>query len=104
MEITVIDGLLITLIGLVVVFAVLFILVGMIELLHLVLKDRKQAPKQVKAKNEAPKPPRVLHPVAVPTGDAIEQDGEFLAAVSAAVATYINKPNGSFEIKSIKEK
>lgn len=103
MEITVMDGLLITLIGLVVVFAVLFILVMMIELLHFILKDRKKAEKPQQVKQEIKKP-RVLYPVQVPSGDAIEKDGEFIAAVSAAVASYINKPNGSFEIKSIKEK
>ena len=102
MEITVIDGLFITLIGLVVVFAVLLILVGLIELLHIILKDRKPAEKTAQAQTEEPRAPRVLHPVAVPLGDAIEKDGEFLAAVSAAVASYINKLNGSFEIKSIK--
>lgn len=103
MKITVMDGLLITLIGLVVVFAILFILVMLIEFLHLILKDKKKSEKQEQAKQE-PKKARVLHPVAVPCGDAIEKDGEFIAAVSAAVATYISKPNGSFEIKSIKEK
>ena len=103
MEITVMEGLLITLIGLVVVFAVLFILVMMIELLHLILKDKKNVEKQEPVKQE-PKKARVLHPVAVPSGGAIEADGEFIAAVSLAIATYINKPNGSFEIKSIKEK
>lgn len=103
MEITVMDGLLITLIGLVVVFAILCILVLLIEFLHFILKDRKQVEKPQEVKQE-PKKARVLHPVEVPTGDAIEKDGEFIAAVSAAIASYINKPNGSFEIKSIKEK
>lgn len=87
-QLDILEALKVTAIGLVVVFAVLAILILLIEFLHEILKENKK--KAEKA--------------TLPEADAIEQDGEFLAAVSAAISAYINKPEGTFTIKSIKEK
>lgn len=92
MKLSLFDALKVTGIGLVVVFAVLFLLILMIELIHVLLKEKTK------------KSNRVLNLAQVPTGEGIYADEEFLAAVSAAVSQAIDMPNGSFEIKSIKEK
>ncbi len=92
------QALLTTVIGLIVVFVILAILIGFIELMHVLLKEKPEK-KQTAENNE-----RISAGVMAeaPDGD-FAQDGEFIAAVSAAISVYTGKPNGSFKIKSIKK-
>ena len=87
-----------TLIGLLVVFAILAILIGFIQLLHVLLKDRKRA--------EQPKTPdRRISPgvlAAPPRAQDAPDDPEFLAAVSAAIAVTVGTDR--FRIRSVREK
>lgn len=99
------DSLKVTAIGLLVVFAVLAILIFFIEGIHAVFKDRK--PKtETKAETAPIKQPekRISAGVMaeVPSAENAAEDGEFIAAVSAAVSLATGKPNTSFVIKSIK--
>lgn len=105
------EALKVTAIGLLVVFAVLFILILFIELLHAVVTAGEKAVKTDKVKDSA-KPvsaddgKRISAGTyaSVPDAKDAPQDGEFIAAVSAAVSVATGRPNGSFVIKSIKEK
>lgn len=104
------EALKVTVIGLLVVFAVLFILILFIELLHAVVTAGEKAVKTEKV-SESNKPvstddgKRISAGTyaSVPDGKDAAQDGEFIAAVSAAVSVATGRPNGSFTIKSIKE-
>ncbi|MBP5662462.1 MAG: OadG family protein [Clostridia bacterium] len=93
------DTLKTTLIGLLVVFAILAILIGFIELLHALLKDKKSAKQAEPVPNE-----RISSGVlaAVPRAQDAPDDPEFLAAVSAAIASVTG--TRQFRIRSIEEK
>ena len=100
------DSLKVTAIGLLVVFAVLAILIFFIEGIHAVFKDRKP-----KAETKAERTPVKQQPeerisagvmAEAPPAEEAAEDGEFVAAVSAAVSLATGKPNTSFVIKSIK--
>ena len=98
------DSLKVTAIGLLVVFAVLAILIFFIEGIHAVFKDRK--PKtEAKAENTPLNRPeeRISAGVMaeVPLAENAAEDGEFVAAISAAISLATGKPNISFVIKSI---
>lgn len=98
------DSLKVTAIGLIVVFAVLAILIVLIEALHFVLKERKQ-PAEVKPQPAAPKKeekrisPGVM--AEAPEASDAENDGDFIAAISAAITCVTG--NSDFKIKSIKK-
>jgi len=97
------DALKTTAIGLIVVFAVLFLLILSIELLHVILKDKKA--QEIKKEVEPIKEERISAGVMAeaPEIENAAEDGEFIAAVSSAISVYIGKPNSSFVIKSIKK-
>ncbi len=97
------DSLKVTIIGLLVVFAVLAILILFIEGMHAVFKDRKHKTDTKSAPAKQPEE-RISAGVvaAVPSAEEAAQDGEFIAAVSAAISLTTGKPNTSFVIKSIK--
>ncbi len=101
---TVADSLMVTLIGVTVVFAVLAILIVLIEALHFVLKDRK-APAETTKAPVAPKKEekRISAGVMAEAPDALEaeKDGDFIAAISAAITCVTG--NSDFKIKSIKK-
>ena len=90
------DTLNVTLIGLLAVFAILAILIGFIELLHVLLKDRKQKREPVEERIA----PGVI--AEVPSAGDAPDDPEFLAAVSAAISAVIG--TRSFIIRSVSEK
>ena len=99
------DSLKVTAIGLIVVFAVLAILIVLIEALHFVLKERKQpaaekAPQPVQTQKEEK---RISAGVMaeVPEASDAEKDGDFIAAISAAITCATG--NSDFKIKSIKK-
>ncbi len=94
------QALMTTLVGLVVVFAVLAILIGFIELMHVLLKEKPKA----QNKQESDDGKRISAGVIAETPETdFASDGEFVAAVSTAISVYTGKPNGSFRIKSIKK-
>ena len=86
-----------------VVFVVLAILIGFIELMHFLLKEKttdivgKTQTKKIEERISA----GVM--AEAPEISDVASDGEFIAAVSAAISVYTGKPNGSFKIKSIKK-
>ena len=97
------DSLLVTLIGIVTVFAVLAMLIVLIEALHAAFKDRKKtAPANVPV---APKKEekRISAGVMADVPEALdaEKDGDFIAAISAAITCVTG--NSDFKIKSIKK-
>ena len=100
------DSLKVTAIGLIVVFAVLAILIVLIEALHFVLKERKQ-PQQEKTQAPAPAPAKVEQRISAgvmaeaPDALDAEKDGDFIAAISAAITCVTG--NSDFKIKSIKK-
>ena len=98
------DSLKVTAIGLIVVFAILAILIVLIEALHFVLKERKQ-PQQEKTQAPAPakEEKRISAGVMAEAPDALdaEKDGDFIAAISAAITCVTG--NSNFKIKSIKK-
>jgi Na+-transporting methylmalonyl-CoA/oxaloacetate decarboxylase gamma subunit len=97
------DSLKVTAIGLIVVFTVLAILIVLIEALHLALKDRKgEVPKQAVQVNKEPEK-RISAGVMAeaPEASDAENDGDFIAAVSAAITCVTG--NSNFKIKSIKK-
>lgn len=103
------EALKVTAIGLLVVFAVLAILILFIELLHFAVNiggnKKKAAPKAAPAAvagNDDGK--RISAGVMASVPDEPAKDAEFIAAVSAAITAVTGKENGSFTIKSIKEK
>ncbi len=102
-KLSVLEALKVTAIGLLVVFAILAILILFIELLHIVLKE-KTPDTEVKTVKENTQ--RISAGVMAQAPDATDapNDPEFLAAVSTAISVYTGKPNGSFKIKSIKNK
>ncbi len=96
------DSLKVTAIGLIVVFAVLAILIVLIEALHFVLKDRKKeepAPAPKKQQEEKRISAGVM--ADVPEADKAQEDAEFIAAVSSAITCVTG--NANFKIKSIKK-
>ncbi|MBR6765336.1 MAG: OadG family protein [Clostridia bacterium] len=96
------DSLKVTLIGLVVVFAVLAILIVLIEALHAMLKESKtaDAPK-VEVKKEPDQRISAGVMADAPEASEAEHDGDFIAAVSAAITCVTG--NANFKIKSIKK-
>ncbi len=104
---TVNDSLMVMVTGLVVVFAVLALLVAVVEVLHFVLKDRKQteeADAVAPAKStEAEQRISAGIMAEVPEAQDAAGDSEFIAAISAAISVVTGKPNGTFKIKSIKK-
>lgn len=97
------EALKVTAIGLIIVFAVLALLIVCIELLHALLKDR------IPAAQNAPKATAAQERISagvmaeVPDAQDAANDGEFIAAVSAAINATTGKSNESFVIKSIKK-
>ena len=104
-ELSIINSLMVTLIGVGVVFAMLALLVVIVELLHFVLKENKEA-KPADAPVAEQKPEQRISAgvmADVPEAENAKDDGEFLAALSTAISVATGKPNGSFKIKSIKK-
>ena len=97
------ESLLVILIGVFVVFLVLAVLIGFIELMHRLL-NMKKAPAQTEKPVIKENTERISAGVMAEVPDAANaaEDGEFLAAVSTAISVATGKPNGSFVIKSIK--
>ena len=96
------DSLKVTAIGLIVVFAVLAILIVLIEALHFALKERKTEepiPAPTKQVDETRISAGVM--AEVPEASEAENDGEFIAAVSSAITCVTG--NSNFKIKSIKK-
>ena len=98
------DSLKVTAIGLIVVFAVLAILIVLIEALHFVLKERKQSA-EAKTQPAAPikEEKRISAGVmaGAPEATDADKDGDFIAAISAAITCVTG--NSDFKIKSIKK-
>ncbi len=102
-KLTIGDSLMVTLIGVVMVFAVLAMLIVLIEALHAAFKDRKKpaaANVPVAPKKEEK---RISAGVMAEAPDAMEaeKDGDFIAAISAAITCVTG--NSDFKIKSIKK-
>ena len=97
------DSLKVTGIGLLVVFAVLAIIIVLIEALHAAFKERKK--EDVKQETIQAKEPekRISAGVMaeVPEATDAEKDGDFIAAISAAITCVTG--NSDFKIKSIKK-
>lgn len=103
------EALQVTAIGLAVVFAILAILIMFIELLHLTVnisgrKKESKAPEKQVANGDDGKRISAGVTATVPTAADAGSDAEFIAAVSAAISVATGRDNGSFTIKSIKEK
>ena len=86
------NGLTTTAIGLTTVFTVLVLLWGMVELMRVALsaldKEEKKAPEVVNVSENK---------------NTIKNDNsEIVAAISAAIAVYLDVPQSSFKIKSFK--
>ncbi len=85
------NGLTTTAIGLTTVFTVLVLLWGMVELMRVAVsaldKEEKKVPEVVVSESK----------------DAVKNDNsEIVAAISAAIAVYLDVPQSSFKIKSFK--
>ncbi len=97
------DSLKVTGIGLLVVFAVLAIIIVLIEALHAAFKERKK--EDVKQETTQAKEPekRISAGVMaeVPEATDADKDGDFIAAISAAITCVTG--NSDFKIKSIKK-
>lgn len=95
------DSLKVTAIGLIVVFAVLAILIVLIEALHFALKERKteEVPAPIKQREEKRISAGVV--AEVPEASEAEKDPEFIAAISSAITCATG--NANFKIKSIKK-
>ena len=100
-ELTMIDSLKITAIGVLIVFAMLAMLIVLIEALHAMLKEKKKAPAPAPCKEAVKEEKRISAGVMAEISDTPETDGEFIAAVSAAITSVIG--SGDFTIKSIKK-
>ena len=88
--------------GLLVVFAVLAILIVLIEVLHAAFKDRKTEVKQeVKAEQKPEERISAGVMAEVPEASVAEQDGDFIAAISAVITCATG--SADFKIKSIKK-
>lgn len=95
------DSLKVTVIGLLVVFAVLAIIIVLIEALHAVLKDKKEEAPAPVIEKKVEKRISAGVMAEAPDAEKAVDDPEFIAAVSAAI-TYATG-NADFKIKSIKK-
>ena len=102
----------VALLGMVTVFSVLAILWLVIEIFHAVLtaaEKSKGKPKKKKKKagsaETAPELPAVTEPAVIIDEAPVPQDdeAEIVAAISAALAEYLNVPQSSFRVVSFKK-
>ena len=89
--------------GLLVVFAVLAILIVLIEALHAAFKDGKKEAVATPVEQAKQPEKRISAGIMadVPEANEAEKDEEFIAAVSAVITSVTG--NGNFKIKSIKK-
>ena len=93
------EGLLVTVLGLTIVFSVLIILWGVLELMRIVL--HKPAKPAKPAKPDEPKAVPVSQPQAVPATETVV-DEETVAVIMAAIASSMNTSTYHLNIKSIR--
>lgn len=92
----------VTLLGMGTVFAVLIVLWGMVELLHLILVGPTQKPKVTKVVEETTTP-LAAEPEAVPAPVATQADDlALIAVITAAVAAASGSSPSSFRVVSFK--
>ncbi|MBE7091761.1 MAG: hypothetical protein E7365_01075 [Clostridiales bacterium] len=95
------DSLKVTAIGILVVFAILAIIIVLIEALHTVLKDKKEEAPAPAVEKKVEKRISAGVMADVPDADNAQNDPEFIAAVSSAITCVTG--NANFKIKSIKK-
>ena len=102
-QLQLVDSLKYTAIGVLVVFAVLVILIVLIESLHVMLKDKQTPVQKTQQKANPVEEKRISAGVMAeaPEADKAQDDGDFIAAVSAAITCATG--NSNFKIKSIKK-
>ncbi len=104
-KLNVTDSLKVMGIGLLVVFAVLAIIIVLIEVLHAAFKERKKAVlEEAPVKTSAPEEEKRISAGTMADAPEIadaEKDGEFIAAISAAITCVTG--HSDFKIKSIKK-
>ena len=99
----------VALLGMVTVFAVLAILWLVIEIFHAVLtaaeKSKGKPKKKAGSAETAPELPAVTEPAVIIDEAPVPQDdeAEIVAAISAALAEYLNVPQSSFRVVSFKK-
>ena len=99
-----IQGLQVTLFGMAVVFSVLILLWGILEIFRIIFYElpKKQAEKAAKAE-PVPAEPVAPAPVEAPV-EAVEEtdDAEIVAAITAAISVVMDKPQTSFRVVSFR--
>lgn len=89
--------------GIVVVFVILLILVGLCSLMSYLVNRKKKSPPVKKEEVPAPKPPAPAAAAKAPAAPVVESgiSGEVVAAISAAVACMLG-PDQKFAVRSVK--
>ena len=101
-ELTLGDSLKYTATGVLTVFAVLALLIVLIEALHALFKDKATPSKQTAPKAQEPEKRISAGVMAeVPEADKAQDDPEFICAISSAITCVTGHSN--FKIKSIKK-
>ena len=85
-------------IGILVVFLVLIILMGVLTLFRIIFYDIPEK-KKLKAKETIVKP---VEKTQAPVEIVYEDDTEIVAVITAAIASMLNKSESQFKIKSIR--
>lgn len=87
--------------GMIVIFAVLMLIWGILELFHIAFHGVSKEKKAPAPKKVAPAPapaPVAPQPVASP----VQDDGALIAAITAAIAVAMQQPTTSFRVVSFK--
>ncbi len=84
------QGIVVTILGVVVVFLILIILCIVLKVFEMLFAEKKSAPKAVSA------------PAPAPVAPAVQDDTELIAVISAAIAASLNVNTSQFNIRSVK--
>jgi len=93
------EGLLHTLLGMLIIFVALAILWGVIELFRFVFERVTSSKKRAVPPSDPAEQPQTA---AAETAEPEQDDSELIAVITAAVAAYLDKPQGSFRVVSFK--
>jgi len=87
--------------GYVLVFIVLALIWGILELFHLAFAGKKETAPQPK---QPAKPAPVIEEAPQAPAPAIDNEEEIVAAIMAAISAYTDKPTSSFRVVSFRKK